>query len=347
MNENNNQDDDCGNENGRKSLFGGPSKETAMASSRTTSAFTNQIACLLTVKGLKQVLVGKISNEPIEKSSVNRRLSRNHLALDVPSLAYGECALLLNLASNLCESADGSHNGILCNSFFDEVQSMMKASEVIETSKWKDKWSDLTTACSDNAKVNDALTRKATPHVAGWDTKNLMKRAHVARKVRLNKLTCGLGRELHAMTKKRVSHGAKHVDARGEGSLRWPSKIIAMLTGTMTKSFERFFNCEDCSNDCFVSCPSSRVASLTLKWVVRGMMTSSPIFNDCEVQCHSGCSNLMKCATNPLVTTCFNVSANNFTLALSRRAVAKKLTLKMVKDLKKKERCANSLRQKK
>ena len=134
---------------------------------------------------------------------------------------------------------------------------------------------------------------------------------------------------------------------RDEGGLRWPSKIIVVLTGTIIKIFERFLECEDHVNDYFISCSSSRVALLTLKRMVHDIMSNSPIFNAWKGQCHLCRSNLMKHAINPLVTTYFNVSANNFTLVLNRRAVAKKLTLKMVKDLKKKERYANSLRQKK
>ena len=48
----------------------------------------------------------------------------------------------------------------------------------------------------------------------------------------------------------------------------------------------------------------------------------------------------------PLANSHFSVTASNFALVLNRRAVAKKLTLKMVKDLKKKERCENSSKQK-
>ena len=49
----------------------------------------------------------------------------------------------------------------------------------------------------------------------------------------------------------------------------------------------------------------------------------------------------MDFAFKPLLSTFFYVMENNFTLMLNRRAVAKKLTLKTVNELKK-ERCANS-----
>ena len=73
---------------------------------------------------------------PIEhRFSVDRYLSGNHLALDVSTFAYDERALLLNLVSYPYENVDGSHNNILCESFFDEVQSMVKTSEAIEVIK--------------------------------------------------------------------------------------------------------------------------------------------------------------------------------------------------------------------
>ena len=166
----------------------------------------------------------------------------------------------------------------------------------------------------------------------------------MACKVCLNKLTCGFGRELDATRKKAMSCNEKHIGMRDGGGLRWPSKIIVMLTGIIIKIFERFLECDDHMNDYFISCSSSRIALLTLKSMAHEMTLNSSIFNAWKGQCHLCRSYLMKYAINPLVTTYFNVSANNFTLVLNRRAVAKKLTLKMVKDLKKKERHANSLR---
>ena len=44
----------------------------------------------------------------------------------------------------------------------------------------------------------------------------------------------------------------------------------------------------------------------------------------------------------PLVKTFFNVSANNFTMILNRKELANKLTMKMVKELKKKNRYENT-----
>ena len=44
----------------------------------------------------------------------------------------------------------------------------------------------------------------------------------------------------------------------------------------------------------------------------------------------------MDCVVNPLLSAFFNVAARNIALVLSRREVGKELTLKMVKELKKK-----------
>ena len=45
-----------------------------------------------------------------------------------------------------------------------------------------------------------------------------------------------------------------------------------------------------------------------------------------------------------LISTCFNIAENDFTLLFDRRDAAKISTMKMFKELKKKERCANSLK---
>ena len=67
LNENKNNDNNCINKKGRKSLFGGPSEETIMALSHALNAFCDLIIYLLTVKGFKYVIGGKINNDPIEK----------------------------------------------------------------------------------------------------------------------------------------------------------------------------------------------------------------------------------------------------------------------------------------
>ena len=119
------------------------------------------------------------------------------------------------------------------------------------------------------------------------------------------------------MTKNRVSCDAEHVDMRDEGGLRCPSRITAILTG-MIIFFERFLDCEDWMNECFLSCFSSRVAFLALKGMAHKMMPISPVFSVWKGNCKSCRSSTLTHAINPLVTTYFNVTAKKFILVLNR-----------------------------
>ena len=102
-------------------------------------------------------------------------------------------------------------------------------------------------------KINEILEHKITRHIAGWGIKKLMDRTPVKFQVCLNKLTCRFGREIDAMTKNIISCDIEHVDMRDEGGLRWPYRIIVMLTGIIIKKFERFLDCEDWMNEYFLS----------------------------------------------------------------------------------------------
>lgn len=82
----------------------------------------------------------------------------------------------------------------------------------------------------------------------------------------------------------------------------------------------------------------SRVALMTLKEIIFDIIKESSIFNDAIRTCNSCYTNRLKKISLPLVNTFFNVSTNNFTLLLNRREITKKITMKMVKDQKTKNR---------
>ena len=90
-----------------------------------------------------------------------------------------------------------------------------------------------------------------------------------------------------------------------------------------------------------MSCSSSRVALLAIKEMVQEMITSSHHFNAFKGTCHYCDNVLLECAIKPLMNTCFNITANNFTILLNRWNTANKLTMKMVKDQKKMKRHVN------
>ena len=254
---------------------------------------------------------------------MNRYLSGNHLALDVSSFACNERTLSLSLTSNLCPNSDGSHNKMLHNSFFDEVQSMIKQIEALEINKWKEKWSDLANMISDATKINDILNHKILPHIAGWGVSTLFKRTPVACKACVNKLTYGIGEVLHFSKYGTMPCNVECIAMRDEDGLRWPSKIIAILTGVIIKVFQRFLDCENCTNDYCISCSSSRVCLLTLKGIMHNVMHCSAIFNAWKGQCNLCNCTLMKKAIIPLENSHINVAANNFALVLNRRAMQK------------------------
>ena len=131
------------------------------------------------------------------------------------------------------------------------------------------------------------------------------------------------------------------IDLRDKGGLIWPSKLIVMLSGSIIKIFERFIQSENLMNDYYASCSSSRVALLALKNLLNDLMSESLFFNAFKGKCRLCGIDMMKKLINPLTITFFNVTTNNFTILLNRREVARKLTMKLVKALKKKNRCAN------
>ena len=92
--------------------------------------------------------------------------------------------------------------------------------------------------------------------------------------------------------------------------------------------------------DCNMSCSNSRVALLTVKEMVHELIACSPNFNAFKDTCDACSKNLLEHAIKPLMSTYFNAAAKNFALLLTRRNGANKLSMKMVKDMKK-GRCVN------
>ena len=86
-----------------------------------------------------------------------------------------------------------------------------------------------------------------------------------------------------------------------------------------------------------MSCSNSRVALLAVKEMAHELIVRSPNFNAFKDTCHCCGKNLLECAIKPLMSTYFNAAAKNFALLLTRRNVANKLSMKMVKDMKKRE----------
>ena len=109
----------------------------------------------------------------------------------------------------------------------------------------------------------------------------------------------------------------------------------------MIKLFEQFIQSENFMNDYYESCSFSYVALLALKNVVYNMISSSLFFNAFQGKCQSCSIDMVNKLINPLTCTFFNVTTNNFTMLLNRRELARKITMKLVKEQKKKNRYMN------
>ena len=136
------------------------------------------------------------------------------------------------------------------------------------------------------------------------------------------------------------------MELRDEGGLTWQSMLVVLICGAMIKIFQQFIKTESMMNDYCVSCSSSRVALRKLKCIVYDIVNTSAHFCAFKGECTSCKSDMLRFMIKPLINTHFNVSADNLTMVLNRREVTKKLSLKIVKELKKKNRCTNESKDK-
>lgn len=114
----------------------------------------------------------------------------------------------------------------------------------------------------------------------------------------------------------------------------------------MINVFEQFLNNEESINDYRTSCSSRRVCLLALKELVLEALSSACAFDALCVSCPLRGKELTHSTMKPLLKTCFNTAANNFASLLNRRNAANKLTMKLVKNMKKQDRHVNSLKNK-
>ena len=81
-------------------------------------------------RGFNHVLTESENNDPLEdRLSTNRYIGGKHLASYVPTFICNDRALVLRLISQLFTNPDGSHNKLLCKSFFLDTHSMLETSE--------------------------------------------------------------------------------------------------------------------------------------------------------------------------------------------------------------------------
>ena len=75
---------------------------------------------------------------------------------------------------------------------------------------------------------------------------------------------------------------------------------------------------------------------MTFKKIISDSIDATPSFEYLRGTCESHSCDMKNTIVKPLINNLFNVSANDFTLALNRKEIANKLTMKMMKELKRK-----------
>ena len=146
--------------------------------------------------------------------------------------------------------------------------------------------------------------------------------------------------------KRSMSYNILCMNLRCKGGLVWLSKIRVFLTRLIAKSFETFLNSEVMTNEWHLAASSSRIVLNTSKEIIVDILLKSHVLNALKGECKC-CNVSMKSRhVTPIINTIFNTTTNNVTLLLSRNNLAKKLSLKMIKELKKIERCVNFMKSK-
>ena len=120
--------------------------------------------------------------------------------------------------------------------------------------------------------------------------------------------------------------------------LIWKSKIIALLSGLIIKVFDIFISSKNKTNECYLSCSSSHAVLITLKDIIYEIVSKSFVLNAFKGGCKCFNSDVLSRFIKPLTNEIFNATANYFTILLNRRDAVKKLSLKMAKEIKRKNR---------
>ena len=175
------------------------------------------------------------------------------------------------------------------------------------------------------------------PCIAGFGVKKLFGKVTIKCRLCTNALSHGHGRTINALAKSAITCNAHCINMRDEGGLMWPSHVAVLLCGIIIKCFEKILNSNSLMKDCSMSCSNSRVALLAVKEMVHESIARAPNFNTFKDTCDACGKNLLEHAIKPLMSTYFNAATKNFALLLTRRNAANKLSMKMVKDMKKRE----------
>ena len=164
---------------------------------------------------------------------MNRYLSGNHLTLDASAFLHDERALLLNLLSKICENPDGSHNKILCKSFFVKFPSVLEKSERDEISNLNIKWNYFNNMTFNSRIIDRILCNEHVPCAAGFGLKRLFISTFIKHNACCNDLMCGCN--LDRIRRSLMSRNSSCAQFRGKEGLAWPHKIAVSLSGLILR----------------------------------------------------------------------------------------------------------------
>ena len=146
------------------------------------------------------------------------------------------------------------------------------------------------------------------------------------------------GRHLSDHAKEIITCNASHMNLRDEGGLMCLKEEISLIGGITIQFFERVIKHNVMRKECYVSCSYSRIALMVFKSLTTDATNESPFVNATKGKCGSCSANMTENIVAPMFNTLFNFATNNFVILLSRKELDAKLTLKMVKEPRKKNR---------
>ena len=206
-----------------------------------------------------------MNNDRIERYfGLMRYLSGMHMVLDTSSFCQNARAYLLWTTSDLCKNKDGSHNKLLCKSFFEEAQKLTDSCEKIETDKLFINSHKLAAL-----KYEDILECKKydfIPHMSGHAAKRYFEN---------NRLKCkscysavAHGPNMIYEEKIFLECSISHMNIRDNGGLHWPKEDEIHLCGTVISILKKMLMNGRAMNLLHESSVSSRAGVMTLKKII-------------------------------------------------------------------------------
>ena len=129
---------------------------------------------------------------------------------------------------------------------------------------------------------------------------------------------------------------------RDEGGLVLPTIYVVYVCGIVIENFQLLLSNENLCKSFIENSVCDRSGLMGIKCVCDDTIKNCLWIPRIKIQCLSCNRNSFNDISKSLIRTCFNIGANNFTRLLNKWVLVKHITLKMVKDLKAKDRYVKS-----